>query len=84
MKLIRNTQIIISKMYLSKETKVLVQGASIYIIYSLHLALTAEDLFSMICIYQKKAVSLNRSFRQTTNSQKVTEKRYFCNLSCTP
>lgn len=31
MKLIRNTQIIISKMYLSKETKVLVQGASIYL-----------------------------------------------------
>ena len=53
-------------------------------IYSLHLALTAEYLFSMICIYQKKAVSLNRSFRQTTNSQKVTEKRYSCNLSCTP
>ena len=42
-----------------------------FFIYSLHLALTAEDLFSMICIYQKKAVSLNRSFRQTTNSQKV-------------
>lgn len=31
MKLIRNTQIIISKMYLSKETTVLVQGASIYL-----------------------------------------------------
>jgi len=53
-------------------------------IYSLHLALTVEYLLSMICIIQKKAVSLNRSFRQTTNSQKVTEKRRFCNLSCTP
>jgi len=38
-------------------------------IYSLHLALTVEYLLSMICIIQKKAVSLNRSFRQTTNSQ---------------
>lgn len=53
-------------------------------IYSLHLALTPEDLFSTICVFQNKAVPLNRSFRQTTNSQKVTEKRYSCNLSCTP
>lgn len=70
---------------MGKQILNLVQGASIYLyIYSLHLALTAEDLFSMICITQNKAVSLNRSFRQTTNSQKVTEKRYSCNPSCTP
>ena len=56
----------------------------VFCLFGHPLALTAEYLFSMICIYQKKAVSLNRSFRQTTNSQKVTEKRYSCNLSCTP
>ena len=29
-------------------------------IYSLHLALTAEDLLSMICVFENKVVSLNR------------------------
>jgi len=49
-------------------------------IYSLHLALTAEYLFSMICIFQKKAVSLNPKVRQTNSGQSRTgltvENRY--------
>ena len=44
-------------------------------IYSLHLALTPEDLFSTICVFQNKA----------DNEQPKGDKKAFsCNLSCTP
>ena len=49
-------------------------------IYSLHLALIAEDLLSMICVFQKKDLSLNPKVRQTNSGQSWTsptsENRY--------
>jgi len=35
----------------------------------LHLALIAEDLLSMICVFQKKDLSLNPKVRQTNSGQ---------------
>jgi len=46
-------------------------------IYSLHLTPKLKHLYSDICVIQKEAVSLNRSFRQTMNSQRTTDKRLF-------
>ena len=46
-------------------------------IYSLHLTPKLKHLYSDICVIQKEAVSLNRSFRQTMNSQRRTDKRLF-------
>ena len=46
-------------------------------IYSLHLTPKLKYLYSDICVIQKEAVSLNRSFRQTMNSQRTTNKRLF-------
>jgi len=49
-------------------------------IYSLHLALIAEYLLSMICVFQKKDLSLNPKVRQTNSGQSWTsptsENRY--------
>ena len=49
-------------------------------IYSLHLALIAEYLLSMICVFQKKDLSLNPKVRQTNRGQSWTsptsENRY--------